>query len=311
MVYSRQPITANFQYFLYLISIVYLTNLIKLRFLTFFPTIFPSFISPLIYRPIGAPGSSRPRGRPFGGVPGIPAAGIGGPMVRATGAAIGGGGGASRQGSLARPRSTRSMGTVDPHHLVGRRIWRWYPNEDPENPWVEGFIVEYNPDTATHGILYDPNDPGKQESMETGFNIHTANPSEYVLGDYFELENCYGSQRRSERPSNVTITPVAAVAAPAKRRRSASINVPRTVPFPMAWLEMAVLEATSDDLRTMLNMLEMREGQLEVAIADAEMALKMGGDLEKRESLERQFNELCKQELKIMEELKAVQNAEQ
>jgi hypothetical protein len=216
----------------------------------------------------------------------------------------GGFGGPSRQGSMARPRSTRSMGTVDPHHLVGRRVWRWYPNEDPERPWVEGFIVEFNPESGTHGILYDPNDPEKQESMETGFNIHTANPSEYVLGDYFELENCFGSQRRAERPANVTIPPAATVAAPAKRRRSASIKVPPTVPFPMAWLETAVLEATSDDLHTMLNMLEMREGQLEGAIADAEMALKMGGDLEKRESLERQFNDLVKQELKMMEELK-------
>lgn len=275
------------------------------------PTIFPSSFC----RPIGAPGSSRPRGRPSG-VPGLPAAGMGGPMMRGTGLgpaapAGGGGGGASRQGSLARPRSTRSMGTVDPHHLVGRRVWRWYPNEDSERPWVEGFIVEYNPETGTHGILYDPNDPGKQESMETGFNIHTANPAEYVLGDYFELENCFGSKRLGERPPSVTITPVAAVTAPSKRRRSASIKVPPTVPFPMAWLETAVLEATSDDLHTMLNMLEMREGQLEAAIADAEMALRLGGDLERREELERQFNELCKQELKVMAELKAVQNAEQ
>jgi hypothetical protein len=203
------------------------------------------------------------------------------------------------------------MGTVDPHHLVGRRVWRWYPNEDPERPWVEGFIVEFNPETGTHGILYDPNDQEKQESMEMGFNIHTANPSEYVLGDYFELESCIGSQRRAERPPNVTIPPAAAVAAPAKRRRSASIKVPPTVPFPSTWLETAVLEATSDDLHTMLNMLEMKENQLEAAIVEAEMAVKMGGDLEKRESLERQFNELCKQEAKLMAELKTVQNAEQ
>jgi hypothetical protein len=234
-------------------------------------------------------------------------------MVRGVGAGAGGAfAPSSRQGSgLARPRSTRSMGTVDPHHLVGRRVWRWYPNEDPERPWVEGFIVEFNPETGTHGILYDPNDQEKQESMEMGFNIHTANPSEYVLGDYFELESCIGSQRRAERPPNVTIPPAAAVAAPAKRRRSASIKVPPTVPFPSTWLETAVLEATSDDLHTMLNMLEMKENQLEAAIVEAEMAVKMGGDLEKRESLERQFNELCKQEAKLMAELKTVQNAEQ
>ena len=202
------------------------------------------------------------------------------------------------------------MGSVDPNNYVHRRIWRWYPNEDPEKPWVEGFIFEYEAEKGTYRILYDPNDPDKQESIEEGFNINIANPAEFVLGDYFDLENCYGSRRQAERPNPIPLAPPTAQTAPAKRRRSVSIKVPPSVPFPPTWLETAVLEASIDDLHVMLNMLEMREGELLAAIDHADMALRMGGDLEKRAALERQFEELCGKEIKVMDELKTLKNVE-
>lgn len=95
--------------------------------------------------------------------------------------APGGGGGVrtpvmSRQASLGRPRSTRSMSTVDPHGYVGRIIWRWYPDEDENLPWVEGFITDYDPSSQTYSILYDPHHPEQKETTETGFSFDTANP---------------------------------------------------------------------------------------------------------------------------------------
>lgn len=251
-------------------------------------------------RPIGAPGGSRPRGRPIGAV--AAPAEITPPVSRPA---------PPRQPTLARPRSTRSMGSVDPQNLVGRRIWRYYPDENPERPWVEGFIFEYDNTTGTYRILYDPNDPGKQESVEEGFSPDLSNPAEYVLGDYFDLETCIGSRRQAHRPTPVALAPPAAVVAPAKRRRSVAIKIPPSVPFPQPWLEGALLEATPDDLHTMLNMLELRERQLEDAIKQADLALVMGDDLERRAQLEGQFEELCKKEIQLMAELTAVKNSEQ
>lgn len=203
------------------------------------------------------------------------------------------------------------MGAIDPHNLVFRRIWRFYPNEDPEKPWVEGFIVDYDAITGTYNILYDPNDPTKQESVEHGFNIDLANPSEYVLGDYFEVDSLNGSRRQAQRPAAVPIAaPAAAAATPAKRRRS-SAKIPATVPYAQSWFETTLLEATSDDLHTMLNALQSREDTLVLQIANLEMALTLGDDLDKRISLENEFEELCRKETRIMAELQALRGVEQ
>ena len=203
------------------------------------------------------------------------------------------------------------MGSVDPQNLVRRRIWRYYPSEDPERPWVEGFIWDYDHATGTYGILYDPNDPERQESIENGFSPDLISPAEYVLGDYFDLENCIGSRRQATRPTPVSLPPPAAAVAPAKRRRSVSVKIPANVPFPQPWLESAVLEATPDDLHKMLNMLESRERQLEDAIKGVDLALLLGDDLERRANLERQFEDLCKKELLLMTELKSIKEVEQ
>lgn len=200
----------------------------------------------------------------------------------------------------------RSNGAADPHGLVGRRIWRWYPDEDPERPWVEGFLTDYDGTTNTYSILYDPNDPDKQEMVETGFDIQLANPAEYVLGDSFDLLQQYGSARLAERPQPVTVAPPAAAMPPAKRRRSAPIKIPALTPFPQAWFETAILEAGGDDLQTMLAMLEAKESELLGALEEVEMALLLGDDLEKRLELEDEFAVLCDKEAKIMAELAAI-----
>lgn len=193
-------------------------------------------ISALPPGPIGAPGSSRPRGRPpvSGGVTRTPVA---------------------RQPSLNRSRNTRSNGAVDPNNYVGRRIWRWYPDEDPERPWVEGFLTDYDPTTNTYSILYDPNDPEKQEMVETGFDFSTTNPTEYVLGDIFDLKEQFGSSRLATRPEQVVIPPPTAITGPSKRRRSAPLKVPAGAPFPPTWFETAVLDAGQEDLQSMLTKL--------------------------------------------------------
>lgn len=239
-------------------------------------------------RPIGAPGSSRPRGRPpvSGGVTRTPVA---------------------RQPSLNRSRNTRSNGAVDPNNYVGRRIWRWYPDEDPERPWVEGFLTDYDPTTNTYSILYDPNDPEKQEMVETGFDFSTTNPTEYVLGDIFDLKEQFGSSRLATRPEQVVIPPPTAITGPSKRRRSAPLKVPAGAPFPPTWFETAVLDAGQEDLQSMLTKLEIREAELKVAIEEVELECAMGEDGEKRRQLEAKFSELCQKEVKVMSELEALQ----
>lgn len=98
---------------------------------------------------IGAPGGARSKSRASGGF-----------KTPSTGGKSGG-----------RGRSTRSSGGVDPQGMVGRRIWRYYPEEDAMNPWVEGFLTDYDPNSGTYTILYDPNRP-ELESTETGFDFN-------------------------------------------------------------------------------------------------------------------------------------------
>ena len=79
-------------------------------------------------------------------------------------------------GGKGRSRAMRSAGSVDPQGLVGRRIWRYYPDENPEQPWVEGFLTDYDTHSQTYTILYDPNDPGLKETTEFGFDLNSTNP---------------------------------------------------------------------------------------------------------------------------------------
>lgn len=53
----------------------------------------------------------------------------------------------SSSGLMQRARSTRQNGgyggALDPMGYVGRRLWRYWPTENP--PWVEGFVQQWDP----------------------------------------------------------------------------------------------------------------------------------------------------------------------
>ena len=100
--------------------------------------------------PIGAPGGLKGKSRPSG--------------LSKTPSTAGKG----------RSRNTRSTGSVDPQGLVGRRIWRYYPDEDPQNHWVEGFLTDYDTKSNTYTILYDPNTA--KETTEDLFDPNANNP---------------------------------------------------------------------------------------------------------------------------------------
>jgi len=202
------------------------------------------------------------------------------------------------------------MGTVDPAGYVGRIIWRWYVDEDPERPWVEGFLIDYDAATGHYTILYDPHHPEQKESTESGFDFAAANPNEYVLGEYFDLETTVGSRRVEQRPAPVTVGP-AAVTAPSKRRRTSSIKVPDRAPFPPAWFEGALAEASADDLNIMLGQLDRKELQVAAALEAVEMEMLLGDDLKKRADLEAQFADLCRKEDGIMRQLTEIRTSEQ
>lgn len=228
--------------------------------------------------PIGAPGGAR---------------GSAGPKSRA--------GGVFKTPSISKSRSrnTRSMGTVDPEGLVGRRVWRYYPNEDQNHPWVEGFFTGYDKSQNTYTITYDPNTPSVSE--EFGFSLEYANPAEYVLGDYAFIQDQNGSRRQSERPPDVKIhSPVGH--GPSKRRRQ-GIKIPTAAPFQPLWFEGALQEGTAADLGIMLTMLEVKEKDLLDAIQWAEKALEMGVELEARLKLEAEFEALVAKEKHIQSQL--------
>ena len=240
-------------------------------------------------RPIGAPGSSRRYRQGGNRTP--------------SGATLSRVGGA---GSLQRVRSTRSTGVIDPDGLVGRRIWRYYPDEDPERPWVEGFITDWDKMSNLYTILYDPNTSG--ESTED-FAFDTAAAADYVLGDYYDINLWNGSQRVAQRPQSVSVPPMAATA-PSKRRRS-SVRIPAVAPFQPTWFETALYEANHDDLQSMLSLLDAREMELAAAIEAEEEAIAMGEDAGQRCKLENDFFELCRKEESIMEQLRQLREEEE
>lgn len=228
--------------------------------------------------PIGAPGGGR---------------GSAGPKSRV--------GGVFKTPSLSKSRSrnTRSTGTIDADGLVGRRVWRYYPNEDQNHPWVEGFFTGYDRSLNTYTITYDPNTASVSE--EAGFSLDYANPAEYVLGDYAYIQDQNGSRRQSERPADVKIqSPVGH--GPSKRRRH-GVKIPTTAPFQPLWFEGALQEGSAADLDIMLTMLELKEKDLLDAIQWAEKALKMGVELEARLRLEAEFEALIARERHIQSQL--------
>jgi len=119
--------------------------------------------TPIQSGPIGAPGGARAKSR---------ASGYKTPST----------------GGKGRSRAMRSAGSVDSQGLVGRRIWRYYPDENPEQPWVEGFLTDYDTNSQTYTILYDPNDPGLKETTEFGFDLNSTNPVRNIK-DIILLEN--------------------------------------------------------------------------------------------------------------------------
>jgi len=233
--------------------------------------------------PIGAPGGSKAKSRPSSAFK-------------------------TPSTAKARSRATRSTTSVDPQGLVGRRIWRYYPEEDPENPWVEGFLTDYDTISHTYTILFDPNDPGLKETTELGFDLNATNPSEYVLGDYVNIAEQIGSRRISQKPQPVKVSSPNNHG-PAKRRR-ASVKIPANAPFNPLWLENALAEASSEDLHIMLSMLEKKEIDLLSAIEMTDKSLAMGEELEARLKLEVEFEDLCKKEQDIMDQLQQLRKIE-
>lgn len=208
-----------------------------------------------------------------------------------------------------RARFSRSQ-NADPREFVGRRIWRFYPEEDPGHPWVEGFISDYDSQSGMYTILYDPNDPAAKESAETNFNFMTAKSDEYVLGEFVNLAEQSGSRRIAQKPHPVKV-PTPSSQGPSKRRRASALKIPSSAPFHHPWFENAILDASAEELNIMLSMLEKREIDIMGAIKEAEKSLALGEELEARVKLETEFEDLCKKEEAIMKQLEQLRQVEQ
>ena len=66
--------------------------------------------------------------------------------------------------------------------------------------------------------------------------------------------------------------------------------------------------ASSEDLHIMLSMLEKKEIDILAAIEMTEKSLAMGEELEVRLKLEVEFDDLCKKESEIMQQLGELRN---
>lgn len=97
-------------------------------------------------------------------------------------------------------------------------------------------------ETGLHSILYDPNQ-GEAETLEEGFSFVSADPQDYVLGDYVDIKSVMGSRRVADRPMEVSIPPPQSVTpapltdrAPSKKRKTnTSAAIPQFAPFNEAW----------------------------------------------------------------------------
>ncbi|KAI3439093.1 hypothetical protein D9Q98_001503 [Chlorella vulgaris] len=240
------------------------------------------------------------------------------PSVRRAAAPTGFGsaGSLQRMGSgMQRSRSTRQNGygggSADPLGYVGRRLWRFWPLENP--PWVEGFIQQWDPDADSYVIVYDPN---TRESTEEVFHFGSAvEGGDYVVGEYVDMMQVHGSRRQAEKPY---ISPEALQAAPppgmlaalapppSKKRKSVSgAPVPADAPFEPTYLIARLPVAAEDELYQMLAVLERKERVVEAEINILEYQEANREDIEKRTALERQFQELCDREEVLMRELAA------
>ncbi|KAL4860244.1 hypothetical protein ACK3TF_000429 [Chlorella vulgaris] len=240
------------------------------------------------------------------------------PSVRRAAAPTGFGsaGSLQRMGSgMQRSRSTRQNGygggSADPLGYVGRRLWRFWPLENP--PWVEGFIQQWDPDADSYVIVYDPN---TRESTEEVFHFGSAvEGGDYVVGEYVDMMQVHGSRRQLEKPY---ISPEALQAAPppgmlaalapppSKKRKSVSgAPVPADAPFEPTYLIARLPVAAEDELYQMLAVLERKERVVEAEINILEYQEANREDIEKRTALERQFQELCDREEVLMRELAA------
>jgi hypothetical protein len=207
----------------------------------------------------------------------------------------------------ARARAPRPA-AGDPLGYVGRRAWRHYPDEDPANPWVEGFVVDYDAMTGQHTVLYDPNDAANQETTEL-LDFALAEDGSYVIGEPFEADfrGIAGSRRVASRPPAAAGPPPAAP--PAKRRRS-GVAVPPGAPFPEPWFGRALGEAAGEDLDLMLGLLEGREAELEAGLEALEAEAAAGPERAERAALEEKFRALCEKERGVMAALRRLRALE-
>ncbi|KAL4420332.1 hypothetical protein ABPG77_010237 [Micractinium sp. CCAP 211/92] len=224
----------------------------------------------------------------------------------------------SSSGLMQRARSTRQNGgyggALDPMGYVGRRLWRYWPTENP--PWVEGFVQQWDPDTDNYTIVYDPNTTAATEEV---FNFASASENEYVLGEYVDMTAVHGSQRLPDKPyvsPDILAMPppaglLAALApAPSKKRKSISgAPVPVDAPFEITYLNARLPVAGEDELQQMLAVLERKERIVEAEINILEYQEANREDIEKRAELERKFRELCDREAQLMAEIAALRQA--
>lgn len=54
---------------------------------------------------------------------------------------------------------------------------------------MEGFLTDYDTNSQTYTILYDPNDPGLKETTEFGFDLNSTNPVRDMI-DLMLLKIC-------------------------------------------------------------------------------------------------------------------------
>lgn len=140
------------------------------------------------------------------------------------------------------------------------------------------------------------------------YGVFQSVQSEFVLGDYVNTTEQVGSKRMSERPAQVKIASPANHG-PSKRRR-VSMKIPNGAPFQQYWLENALVQASSEDLHIMLSMLEKKEIDLISALELAEKSLAMGEELEARLKLEAEFDDLCKKEKDIFNQITELKQIE-
>ncbi|PSC73353.1 chloroplastic isoform X2 [Micractinium conductrix] len=218
-----------------------------------------------------------------------------------------------------RSRSTRqnSFGGsgADPLGYCGRRLWRFWPQENP--PWVEGFIQQWDPDSDGYTIVYDPN---TRESTEEVFFFATAiEGHDYVVGEYVDMTVVHGSRRQGDKPY---VSPEALAAppppgllaalapVPSKKRKSISgLPVPADAPFEVTYLHARLPVAAEDELQQMLSVLERKERMVQAEVDLLEYHEANREDVEARGELERKFAVLCDKEAQLMAEIAALRDA--